>query len=85
MIKKTDTVMLWLEELKQGNRETVRMMLERYLHRLIALAEKRLRRLPHLVGYGEDVALSAVKSPCLGVGLRYSWSLRDCFGLWTAI
>ena len=64
---KTDTVMLWLDDLKQGNREPVRLMLERYLHRLVALAEKRLHCLPHLVGYGEDVALSALKSLCLGV------------------
>lgn len=62
-----DTVTMWLGELKQGNREPVRMLLERYLHRLVALAEKRLQSLPHLAGYGEDVALSALKSLCLGV------------------
>jgi RNA polymerase sigma factor (sigma-70 family) len=66
-MNKTDTVLLWLDELKQGNREPVRMMLERYLHRLVAIAEKRFNRLPHLAGYGEDVALSALKSLCLGV------------------
>lgn len=61
-----DEVSIWLDRLKGGDREPVRLLLDRYFQRLVALAGARLRGQRNLDGYEEDVALSAFKSLCLG-------------------
>lgn len=61
-----DEVSLWLEELKSGDRDNASRLFDRYFSRLVGLAASRLRGRPELVGYEEDIALSAFKSLCLG-------------------
>lgn len=57
----------WLNQLKDGDRDGVRELMEVYFQRLMGLASSRLKGRSSLAGYEEDVALSAFKSVCLGV------------------
>lgn len=77
-----ESVSAWLEQLKAGDRESVRPLLERYFWRMIALAESRLCAMPHLDGYEEDVALSAFKSLCSGIEIGRYPDLNERDGLW---
>lgn len=61
-----DHITVWLNQVKDGDREAVRQLLEHYFQRLVQLASARLRGRPQLAAYDEDVALSAFKSLCLG-------------------
>ena len=60
-------ITLWLGQLKVGDRDGVRQLMEAYFQRLVQLASSRLKGRSALAGYEEDVALSAFKSVCLGV------------------
>jgi len=61
-----DAVTLWISQLKEGERNAVGQLLERYFGRLVQLARSRLQGRAGLAAYDEDVALSAFKSLCLG-------------------
>src|SRR4051794_5539501 len=77
-----DGVTIWLEQVKAGDRDAVRLLLERYFQRLVQLAGARLRGRPGLAGYDEDVALSAFKSLCLGAERGRFPRLADRDDLW---
>jgi DNA-directed RNA polymerase specialized sigma24 family protein len=62
----TETVSLWLAQLKQGNDQCAQELWSRYFHRQAALARKLLAGVPRLAEDGEDVALSAFKSFWVG-------------------
>jgi RNA polymerase sigma factor (sigma-70 family) len=62
----SDSITLWIEQVQQGERHSVRMLLERFLPRLVSLAASRLRGQPQLTGYAEDIALSVFHALCLG-------------------
>src|SRR5262249_60776709 len=64
--RQTDSVTVWINQGKEGEREGVRRLLERYFQRLVQLARSRFQGRPGLAGYDEDVALSAFNSLCLG-------------------
>jgi RNA polymerase sigma factor (sigma-70 family) len=81
-VSETESVTLWLKQLKDGDRDSVRSLLERYLHRLVGLARVRLRGRQGLDGYEEDIALSAFKSLCLGVEKGRFPDLEDRDDLW---
>ena len=57
----------WLGPLQEGDPDAVQRLWERYFHRLVELARKKLRALPHREA-AEDVALSAFDSFCRGAG-----------------
>ena len=77
-----DNVSIWLEQLKQGDRKSVGLLLDRFFQRLVGVAAARLHGQFELDGYEEDVALSAFKSLCLGAeGGRFP-ELRDRDALW---
>jgi DNA-directed RNA polymerase specialized sigma24 family protein len=59
-----ESVTRWIEQLKGGDREAVRPLLERYFEQLARLARHWLRHTPCLVVDEEDVALSAFDSVC---------------------
>jgi len=61
-MKKSDAVTVWIVHVKEGRRDAVARLLDRYFKRLIGLARLRLRGQPELAGYEEDVALSAFNS-----------------------
>jgi RNA polymerase sigma factor (sigma-70 family) len=77
-----DSVTLWINQVKEGERAAVRQLLERYFQRLVQLARSRLRGRPGLEAYDEDVALSAFKSLCLGVERGRFPELSDRDDLW---
>ncbi|QEG38019.1 ECF-type sigma factor [Bythopirellula goksoeyrii] len=77
-----DNISVWLEQLKQGDRESVKPLLDQYFQRLVGLAAARMRGQAHLGGYEEDVALSAFKSLCLGAEKGRFPDLQDRDELW---
>jgi RNA polymerase sigma factor (sigma-70 family) len=77
-----DSVTLWLEQVKEGERAVVCQLLDRYFHRLVGLARSRLRGRPALADYDEDVALSAFNSLCLGAERGRFPDLADRHDLW---
>jgi DNA-directed RNA polymerase specialized sigma24 family protein len=77
-----DPVTRWIEQVKGGQRAAVPQLLERYFDRLVHLARARLRGVPGLAGYDEDVALSAFKSLCLGAERNKFPQLDDRDDLW---
>jgi DNA-directed RNA polymerase specialized sigma24 family protein len=78
----TDPITLWITQVKEGDRAAVQPLLERYFQRLIQLARARLRGVPGLAVYDEDVALSAFKSLCLGAERGRFPRLDDRDDLW---
>jgi RNA polymerase sigma factor (sigma-70 family) len=78
----TDPVTLWIAQVKEGQPCAAQELLERYFHRLVHLARARLRGVPGLCAYDEDVALSAFKSLCLGAERGRYPRLLDRDGLW---
>jgi RNA polymerase sigma factor (sigma-70 family) len=77
-----DPVTLWIAQVKEGEHDAVRQLLERYFGRLVQLARARLGGVPGLAGYDEDVALSAFKSLCLGAERGRFPRLADRGDLW---
>jgi RNA polymerase sigma factor (sigma-70 family) len=77
-----DPVTLWIAQVKGGDRAAVQPLLERYFGRLVQLARARLRGVPGLADYDEDVALSAFKSLCLGAERDRFPHLDDRDALW---
>jgi len=80
-----DSVTLWLNQVKEGERDGVRLLLERYFQRLVQLARSRFQGRPGLAGYDEDVALSAFKSLCLGAERGRFPQLGDRDDLWRVL
>jgi RNA polymerase sigma factor (sigma-70 family) len=78
----TESVTRWISRIKEGDRGGVEKLLERYLQRLAQIARKKLQPLPGLAGYEEDVALSALKSVCLGAERGRFPQLLDRDDLW---
>lgn len=77
-----ENISVWLSQMKRGDREGVDPIFVRYFGRLAALAANKLRMRPDLAGMEEDVALSALKSLCLGAEKgRYS-KVNDRDDLW---
>jgi RNA polymerase sigma factor (sigma-70 family) len=77
-----DSVTLWLNQVKEGDRAAVPQLLDRYFHRLVGLARSRLQGRPALADYDEDVALSAFNSLCLGAERGRFPDLVDRDDLW---
>jgi RNA polymerase sigma factor (sigma-70 family) len=77
-----DSVTLWLNQVKEGDRAAVSRLLDRYFHRLVGLARSRFQGQPALADYDEDVALSAFNSLCLGAERGRFPDLVDRDDLW---
>jgi DNA-directed RNA polymerase specialized sigma24 family protein len=76
------SITVFLTQLQQGERDIVQQLWERYFHRLIGLARKKLVGLPLGVADPEDVALSALDSFCRGAELGRFARLADRHDLW---
>jgi DNA-directed RNA polymerase specialized sigma24 family protein len=59
-----DSVTRWLDQLKQGDREAVQRLWERYFVRLARLTRHWLRHAPRQAADEEDIALAAFASFC---------------------
>src|SRR5438105_4345733 len=76
------SVTRWLGELQAGNEAAVQPLWERYFHRLVALASKRLHGGSGRSADEEDVALSAFDSFCRNAEQGRFPNLLDRDELW---
>jgi RNA polymerase sigma factor (sigma-70 family) len=77
-----DAITVWLGELQAGKSAAVRPLWEKYFHRLVGLARKRLRDAPRRASDEEDVALSAFDSFCRRAEAGQFPDLTDRDSLW---
>jgi DNA-directed RNA polymerase specialized sigma24 family protein len=75
------SVSRWFGPLQEGDPAAAQQLWERYFQRLIELARKKLRDLPHREA-AEDVALSAFDSFCRSAGHARFPQLADRDSLW---
>ena len=73
---------LWLGQLQTGESAAARPLWEKYFHRLVGLARKRLRDAPRRAADEEDVALSAFDSFCRNAEAGRFPDLSDRDSLW---
>ncbi len=78
----SQSVTLWIEQLKAGNSQAAQRLWEVYFERMVELARKKLIGAPRAVADEEDVALSAFKSFCLGAREGRFTQLLDRDNLW---
>jgi DNA-directed RNA polymerase specialized sigma24 family protein len=72
----------WVEGLRRGDRAAAQRLWERYYHRLVGLARRRLKATHRRVADEEDVALSAFDSFCRGAEEGRFPRLSDRDELW---
>ena len=80
-----DPVTLWIGQLQAGDAAAVRPLWDRYFHRLVGLARKRLRDTPRQAADEEDVALSAFDSFCRNAEQGRFPDLTDRDSLWRVL
>src|SRR3954451_23866563 len=71
-----------IDGLAVGDEAAVQQLWDRYFHRLVGLARKRLRDAPRRTADEEDVALSAFDSSCRNAEAGRFPDLADRDGLW---
>ena len=77
-----DAITVWMAQLQAGESAAVRPLWDKYFHRLVGLARKRLSDAPRRVADEEDVALSAFDSFCRNAEAGRFPDLTDREGLW---
>ena len=77
-----DAITLWLGQLQTGDAAAARPLWDKYFHRLVGLARKRLADSPRRTADEEDVALSAFDSFCRGAEAGKFPDLTDRDSLW---
>jgi RNA polymerase sigma factor (sigma-70 family) len=77
-----ETVSQWLDQLKQGNDQAVRVLWDRYQRRQMGLARRLLGDTPRGAADEEDVALSAFNSFCTRAAEGKFPVLEDRDDLW---
>jgi DNA-directed RNA polymerase specialized sigma24 family protein len=77
-----DSVTVWINQLKAGDRQAAQQLWDRYFQRLVGLARKKLRDAPRRVADEEDVALSAFDSFCRGAERGRFEQLQNRDNLW---
>jgi RNA polymerase sigma factor (sigma-70 family) len=76
------SISLWIEGLKAGDQQAAQRIWERYYHRLVGLARKKLGDSPRGAKDEDDVVQSAFKSFCLRAQAGQFPDLRDRDNLW---
>jgi DNA-directed RNA polymerase specialized sigma24 family protein len=76
------SVSFWINRLQAGDMEAAAQLWERYFHRIVALARKKLHGRVPRTGDEEDVAISAFASFCAGIKAGRFPQLTDRTGLW---
>ena len=77
-----DSVTQWICDLKRGDELAAQRLWDRYFVRLSAMAGKRLQSLSRIPADGEDVALSALNSLCVGMNQGKFAELENRDSLW---
>ena len=76
------SVTRWLDQLHRGDAAAASQLWDRYFHRLVALARKKLADAPRGMADEEDVALSALDSFCRDAEKGRFPDLEDRHDLW---
>lgn len=76
------SVTVWIGQLKTGDPAVAQKLWERYFHRLVGLARKKLQHTPCRTADEEDVALSALDSFCRRAQQGQFPQLQDREDLW---
>jgi DNA-directed RNA polymerase specialized sigma24 family protein len=76
------SVSQWLSQLRAGDESAARQLWERYCHRLVGFARRKLRDAPSPAADEEDVALSAFHCFCHNAEQGRLPDLLDRAGLW---
>jgi DNA-directed RNA polymerase specialized sigma24 family protein len=76
------SVSAWLDQLQAGNRSAAQQLWDRYFHRLVALARRKLGNVRLPVADEEDVALSAFECFCRSAEQGRLPDLLDRENLW---
>jgi hypothetical protein len=79
------SVTRWLELLSSGDPAAVEFLWRRYFHRMVRLANSRVRRLTSAAADGEDVALSAFHGFCAAARRGDFPELDDRESLWRVL
>lgn len=78
----SESVTLWIDQLKAGDSFAAQRLWEVYFQRMVDLARQKLAGAPRAAADEEDVALSAFKSFCLGARAGRFTQLVDRDNLW---
>lgn len=78
----SDSISIWLREVKKGDADSARRLWERYFPKLVRLAQKKLAYLPRKMEDEEDVALSALDSFCRAADRGRFPQVNDRESLW---
>ena len=82
MTAEDESITAWLAQLQQGDEDAARRLWNSFFHRMLEVANRRLKH-TRLADYDEeDVALSAFKSFCMGVRQGRFPNLQDRDDLW---
>lgn len=76
------SVTRWIDQLHRGDAAAASQLWDRYFHRLVALARKKLADAPRGMADEEDVALSALESFCRDAEKGRFPDLEDRHDLW---
>jgi DNA-directed RNA polymerase specialized sigma24 family protein len=77
-----ESVSQWLDQIQAGDSAAAQKILERYFHRLVALARTKLQNTPRRAADEEDVALSVLDSFCRGAEQGRFPDLANRDNLW---
>jgi len=77
-----EPITLWIDQMRQGDDESVRLIWENFVDRLLIVAKNKLQAANRSSYDEEDAVLSAFKSFCAGVRRGQYPQLRDREDLW---
>src|SRR5262245_60286337 len=78
----TQSVSLWLSNLKKGQEIAAQRLWERYAMQLVALARRRLQGAPKRVADEDDIAASVFQSLCRGAAAGRLQNITNRDDLW---
>lgn len=78
----TGSITILLQNMKEGDRDAVEQLWQRYYYRLVRVAQRKLLGVPRQVADEEDIALSAIKSFCRAVEENRFPRLENSGDLW---
>jgi DNA-directed RNA polymerase specialized sigma24 family protein len=82
---KEGSVTKWLAQVKEGDRDAIQHLWERYFEKLVALARSNMRAAPRRIADEEDVAVSAMDSFFRAAANKRFPRLEDRDDLWVLL
>ncbi|MCA9124486.1 MAG: RNA polymerase subunit sigma-70 [Planctomycetaceae bacterium] len=85
MLNETNSISVWVSNLKEGDREAAEQLWARYFDKLVVAARRKLTSVPKRSYDEEDVAISVFKSLCRGAKRGNFEKLSDRDDLWALL